>query len=143
MPLAPAFFSAGRMCRTTFSSMMTSIAIHPASARSATVGVCIAGRIFITFGSTARGRFILSPTLSSAASAACSSRLIVSIFSRFQAFFHAAGFAISLVRDTRTSSTIRRLFARSELPVSVSSTMASASTGGLASVDPQGTRGRP
>ena len=45
----------------------------------------------MTFGSDARGRFIFRPTLSSAASAACSSRLIVSIFSRFQAFFQAAG----------------------------------------------------
>src|SRR3990172_5357287 len=36
-----------------------------------------------------------------------------------------------------TSATIRRLFARSELPVSVTSTIASASLGGLTSVAPQ------
>ena len=36
-----------------------------------------------------------------------------------------------------TSSTIRRLFARSELPVSVTSTIASASLGGFTSVAPQ------
>ena len=37
----------------------------------------------------------------------------------------------------RMSHTIRKLFARSELPVSVTSTMASASRGGLTSVAPQ------
>ena len=36
-----------------------------------------------------------------------------------------------------TSATIRRLLARSELPVSVTSTIASASCGGLTSVAPQ------
>ena len=36
-----------------------------------------------------------------------------------------------------SSQTIRRLLAQSELPVSVTSTMASASKGGLASVAPQ------
>ena len=48
-----------------------------------------------------------------------------------------AALAINRVVLCSTSSTIRRLFARSELPVSVTSTMASASRGGLTSVAPQ------
>ena len=46
-------------------------------------------------------------------------------------------FAINWVFDSRTVSMIRSLFARSEEPVSVTSTMASASSGGFTSVAPQ------
>ncbi|KJU82123.1 hypothetical protein MBAV_005684 [Candidatus Magnetobacterium bavaricum] len=49
------------------------------------------------------------------------------IFSFFQASCQAFLLAIKRVVDTRIVSTTRRLFARSEEPVSVSSTMASAS----------------
>ena len=46
-------------------------------------------------------------------------------------------FAISCVFDSSTVSMIRSLFARSDEPVSVTSTMASASSGGFTSVAPQ------
>ena len=45
--------------------------------------------------------------------------------------------AITRVVDSRRVSTIRNLLARRELPVSVSSTIASARVGGLTSVAPQ------
>ena len=55
-------------------------------------------------------------------------------------FFHssaqAAGLAISCVLDSITVSMIRSRLARSVDPVSVASTMPSASTGGLTSVAP-------
>ena len=46
-------------------------------------------------------------------------------------------FAINCVFDSRTVSTMRSLFARSDEPVSVTSTMASANSGGFTSVAPQ------
>ena len=56
-------------------------------------------------------------------------------------FFHGSEYALWLAMKRvvlwSTSATIRRLFARSELPVSVTSTMASARRGGLTSVAPQ------
>ena len=45
--------------------------------------------------------------------------------------------AISCVFDSSTVSIMRSLLARSEEPVSVTSTMASASSGGFTSVAPQ------
>ena len=50
---------------------------------------------------------------------------------------HAATFAMSWVVLSSTVSTMRSLLARRELPVSVTSTIASASSGSLASVAPQ------
>ena len=60
-----------------------------------------------------------------------------SIFCFFQGSAYAWRLAMNRVVLWSTSSTIRRLFARSELPVSVTSTIASASLGGLTSVAPQ------
>jgi hypothetical protein len=56
---------------------------------------------------------------------------------RFHSVSSAPGFAINWVFDSSTVSMIRSLFARSEDPVSVTSTMASARRGGLTSVAPQ------
>ena len=60
-----------------------------------------------------------------------------SIFSRFHESAAAAGWAMNRVVLLKRSQTIRRLFARRLDPVSVTSTMASASFGGLTSVAPQ------
>ena len=56
---------------------------------------------------------------------------------RFQSSFQESMLAINCVFDSSTVSMIRSLLARSEEPVSVTSTMASASTGGFTSVAPQ------
>ncbi len=60
-----------------------------------------------------------------------------SIFSRFHGSFHASRFAMRTVVDSRIVSTMRRLFARRLLPVSVNSTIASARRGAFTSVAPQ------
>ena len=56
---------------------------------------------------------------------------------RFSGSSQESTLAISWVLDSSTVSTMRSLLARSELPVSVTSTMASASSGGFTSVAPQ------
>ena len=73
----------------------------------------------------------------SAASAPCSSIAIFSIFSRFQSSFQELSLAMKRVLEVSSSSTMRSLFARRELPVSVSSTIASTRGPALASVAPQ------
>ena len=60
-----------------------------------------------------------------------------SIFLFFHLFLKAVLLAITTVSDSRIVSMMRRLFATREAPVSVTSTIASASRGGLASVAPQ------
>src|SRR5207248_10440830 len=52
-------------------------------------------------------------------------------------FFHESWFEINRGVDSMRVSTIRSLFARSEEPVSVISTIASTSSGALTSVAPQ------
>ena len=59
-----------------------------------------------------------------------------SILVRFHASANAASLAMSCVFDSMTVSRMRRRLARSVDPVSVASTMASASTGGFTSVAP-------
>ena len=66
-----------------------------------------------------------------------SMRARFSILRRFQPSCHADSLAIRRGVLVTIVSTIRRLLARSELPVSVISTIASASRGGLTSVAPQ------
>ena len=56
---------------------------------------------------------------------------------RFHSSSQACLLAINWVLDSSTVSMILRLLARSDEPVSVTSTMASASTGGFTSVAPQ------
>src|SRR6185369_14000146 len=62
---------------------------------------------------------------------------IVSILRRFHEFFQLPRFAISRGVDCNKVSTIRRLFARNDDPVSVISTIASTSSWALTSVAPQ------
>ena len=66
-----------------------------------------------------------------------SSNASVSIFCRFHGFFHAARFTIRRGVETSKVSTMRSLLARSEEPVSVSSTMASTNSCAFISVAPQ------
>ena len=68
--------------------------------------------------------------------AAFSSSAMLSIFVRFHGSPSAPLLAMSCVFDSSSVSMIRRRLARSVEPVSVASTIASASTGGLTSVAP-------
>ena len=81
--------------------------------------------------------FSISPTLPSALMAPSSSIRMSSSLRRFHASFQEFTLAMSCVFDSITVSMIRSLLARSEEPVSVTSTMASASSGGFTSVAPQ------
>jgi len=74
---------------------------------------------------------------SSASIAARNSSARFSILVRFQESASAASLAISWVFDSITVSRMRRRLARRLDPVSVTSTMPSASTGGFTSVAPQ------
>ena len=69
--------------------------------------------------------------------AAFSSSAMLSSFVRFHVSASAVWFAINCVFDSITVSRIRSRLARSVDPVSVASTIASASTGGFTSVAPQ------
>ena len=79
----------------------------------------------------------MRPTRPCASMAAFSSSAMFSILVRFHASSIAAWLATSCVLDSRTVSRMRSRLARSVDPVSVASTMASASTGGFTSVAPQ------
>ncbi len=79
----------------------------------------------------------MRPTRPCASIAAFSSREMFSIFVRFQESAIAAPLAMSWVLLSMTVSRMRSRLARSVDPVSVASTMASASTGGFTSVAPQ------
>ena len=82
------------------------------------------------------GMFIFSPTLARASIAPRSSMAMFSIFSRFQGIAQACVLAMSRVVLVSNVSTMRRLLARRDEPVSVSSTMPSSSRA-LISVVPQ------
>ena len=73
----------------------------------------------------------------SASSAPHSRSPIVSIFRRLMGSAQLRLLAMNLVLVSRIVSTIRSLFARRELPVSVRSTMASTRSGTFTSVAPQ------
>ncbi|OQB91119.1 MAG: hypothetical protein BWX84_01556 [Verrucomicrobia bacterium ADurb.Bin118] len=81
--------------------------------------------------------FILSPTIVSASSAPFNSIASVSILRRFHGSFQASWLAIKRGVELSNSSTIRSLLARSDEPVSVTSTMASTSSCAFTSVAPQ------
>ena len=81
--------------------------------------------------------FSISPTLPSALIAPSSSICMSSSLRRFHESFQESTLAINCVFDSSTVSTMRSLLARSDEPVSVTSTIASASSGGLTSVAPQ------
>ena len=138
MPRAPACLSCGTMCRTTFSSMIVLTATHSGSDRAEMVGFCRAGRIARTawqVGRAARsssGRPCPRRPSPLAASARGRRSSAASTGRR-----RPASLAMKRVVLCSSSATMRRLLARSELPVSVTSTMASARRGGLTSVAPQ------
>ena len=81
-------------------------------------------------------KFNFRPTFVSACKAAFNIMAIFSIFAFLASSAQEFLFAIKTVFVSIKTSTIRRLFARSELPVSVKSTMASTNSGTLTSVAP-------
>ena len=78
----------------------------------------------------------MMPMRPCASIAAFSSSAMFDSFVLFHSSFSAPAFAMSCVLDSSTVSMTRRRLARSDEPVSVTSTMASARTGGLTSVAP-------
>ena len=116
--------------------MMVLTATQSGSLKDEMVGRCRAGSCAITVSRSARFTFSISPTRPCAAIAAFSSSAMVSIFSRFHGSSMARGLATSCVLLSINVSMMRRRLARSVEPVSVASTIASASTGGFTSVAP-------
>ena len=137
MPVAPARLSCGTMRRTDASSMMVLMATQSGSLRCAMVGLRSAGRRAVTASRSPRRAFIISPTRPSAARQEASMRAMLSSLAFFHGSRSAAWLAMRRGVLASTSSTMRRLLARRELPVSVISTMASARRGGFTSVAPQ------
>jgi len=82
MPLAPAALSWGISARTRDSSRMVFTATQSGSDRAETVGFCRAGSKTRILFRSARGTFIISPTLPSAFRQACSIRAMLSSFCR-------------------------------------------------------------
>ena len=136
MPVAPASFSAGTMRRTEASSMMVLIATQSGSLRCEMVGLRSAGSRAVMPARFAFLAFIIRPTRPSAARQEASIREMLASFACFHGSASAAWLAIRRGVLASTSSTMRRLLARSEPPVSVISTIASASRGGFTSVAP-------
>src|SRR5271156_97614 len=137
IPCALAAFNLGKICRTTASSTIVFTATHPGSLKVEIVGFCSAGNTFSTALKSSRRTFSINPTLLEARIAPCSINTIFSAFSFFQASAAAARFIMNTVADSSTVSTILNRCARSEAPVSVTSTIASASCGTFTSVAPQ------
>ena len=137
IPSAPASLRRGISSRTADSFRIVSTACQPSSASGATVGLCSAGRTASTFCRSPFWTLSLRPTMSRALIAPSSSMRTSSILRFFQASRSASQLAISWVVLSSTVSTMRSLLARSDVPVSVTSTMASASSGSFASVAPQ------
>src|SRR6185369_13834859 len=136
IPWPPAAFSFGIRSRTVRSSMIVLTATHSSSLNEEIVGRCSAGSCCSTLSRSRRRTFSIRPTRPCASIAARSSDDMFSSFVRFHPSASASPLAMSCVFDSRTVSRIRNRFARSVEPVSVASTMASASTGGLTSVAP-------
>ena len=137
IPWAPALFNLGIISRTVFSSTTVSTASHLLSLKGEMVGEFKAGRRERTLFNPSFLTFIFSPTFPSAAKAPKRRTFKFSILDLFQEFFQEEGLAMSFVFDSITRSIIRKLFACRDSPVSVSSTIASASSGGFTSVAPQ------
>ena len=116
--------------------MIVSTAIQPSVASFAMVGLRSAGSAWSSSASRFSGRFIFKPTLSRAANAPWSSSTSVSIFAFFHASPSAPWFAMNCGDDSMIVSKIRSLLARSDEPVSVTSTMASTRSGTFTSVAP-------
>ena len=125
------------MSRTVVSSKMVLTASHSSSLRCEMVGRLSAGNTASTAARLSRWTFSMSPTLPRALMAPCSSMRMSSSFCRLAGSSQEPLLAINWVFDSSTVSMIMSLLARSDEPVSVTSTMASASTGGFTSVAPQ------
>ena len=136
IPSAPRRFSSGISLRTCRSSMIVSTATHSSEKSGEMVGLRSAGSRSTIEARSSRRTFSFRPTLPSARMAPSSSSARFSIFSRFHGSCHASWLATSWVLDESSTSTMRSLLARSELPVSVTSTMASTRSGALTSVAP-------
>src|SRR5262245_58860354 len=137
IPCALAFFSRGIRSRTVRSSMIVFTATQSSSLSGETVGLCRAGRSARTLSSAARRTFSMMPTRPCASIAALSSNAMFPSLVAFHESAIARSLAMSRVFDSTTVSMMRRRLARSDDPVSVTSTMASARTGGFTSVAPQ------
>src|SRR5882757_1738667 len=137
MPCACASLSRGTTSHAADSSITVFTASQLSSLKVEMVGFFNAGR---TARTPARCSFLtlsIRPTLSCASMAPRSMRARLSILRRLPASAQEDLLAITCVLDSSTVSRIRRRFALSELPVSVTSTIASANIGGLTSVAPQ------
>ena len=138
IPRAPAAFRRGMMCRTIDSSRIVFTSAQFSSARLETVGCCRAGSKAKTLFEPVAGHvhheadFPFGRHRAVEHQGRCRRSSAASTRRRKRPVL-----AISRVVLCNTSSTIRKLLARSELPVSVTSTMASTSLGGLTSVAPQ------
>src|ERR1700683_1481456 len=137
IPCAFASLSFGIRVQAVCSSMMVLTATHSPSAKGATVGFFNAGSRPRTPARSGLRTLSIRPTRPWAAMAPDSITARFSILRRRVGSAQAALFAISCVFDCSTVSIILRWLARSELPVSVTSTIASASNGGFTSVAPQ------
>src|SRR6267154_5265510 len=137
MPWAFACLSFGIRVQAVCSSMTVLTATHSPSAKGATVGFFNAGSTPRTAARSCLRTLSIRPTRPCAAMAPQSITARFSILRLRSGSAHAALFAINCVFDSSTVSIIRRWLARRELPVSVTSTMSSASNGGLTSVAPQ------
>ena len=101
------------------------------------VGRLSAGSTVSTAARLSRCTLSISPTLPSALMAPSSSIVMSSSLRRFHSSSQEALLAMNCVFDSSTVSMMRSLLARSDDPVSVTSTIASARTGGFTSVAPQ------
>src|ERR1035441_9923569 len=137
MPVALAAFRRGITSRATRSSTIVLTATQSESLNCETVGEFNAGSTARTASRSARLTLSIRPTCDWASMAPRSMSAIWSSFSRFLGSARVALPAIRWVSLSMTVSIILRWLALSELPVSVTSTMASASVGGLTSVAPQ------
>ena len=113
------------------------MATHSGSLSSETVGFLPGGKILMISPSLFLGALSISPTLPFAAMAPCSINTRRSTLLRFHLSSLAVLFIMKRVVDSINVSTILKLFALREDPVSVTSTMASTSLGALTSVAPQ------
>ena len=123
--------------RTVDSSRIVFTASQPSSLSVEIVGRLSAGSTASTASRLIFSTLSIKPTLPSALIAPSSSIFMSSSFWRFSGSFQESTLAINWVLDSSTVSMMRSLLARSEEPVSVTSTMASASSGGFTSVAPQ------
>ena len=137
MPQAPAAFRRGMMWRTVSSSMIVLSAIHAGSASGDSVGV-LKGRQDAEHPLDVHLPHVHhQPDLPLGGHRALEHEDEIVHLLALPLVGAAAGLAMNRVVLVRRSQTMRRLFARRLEPVSVTSTMASASLGGFTSVAPQ------